>query len=50
MKMTLWERIKWKLFGETKIFGWIIGMYLFLMLTIFGLVGYVIFHFISKFW
>ena len=42
--------LKFRLFGEWKIFLWIFGGVLALVLAVYGLIGYVIAHFISKYW
>ena len=46
----MWEKLKWNLFGETKIIGWIIGGYFTLLISIGILIIYVLYHFISKYW
>ena len=45
MKKTLF-----KIFGDTKIFGWLFGIGIIIWLTLVGCIIYVAYHFISKYW
>ncbi len=49
-KESIWDKIKWKLFGETNIIYWWIYAPIILYLTGLGIIIYVLYHFISKYW
>jgi hypothetical protein len=49
-KMTLWSKVKWNLFGETKIFFWWIGGIVLLNVLFWGGIVFVIAHFLHKYW
>ena len=42
--------LKFNLFGEFKIFYWIFGIIVLLIVIFWGVAGSVIFHFIAKYW
>lgn len=47
---TLWQRIKWSLFGETKILYWGVGGLILANLLLLGGFAFVVLHFVFKFW
>ena len=50
MKPTFWERVYWKLFGETNaIYTIAIGAWI-IAIAFWSTAGYVIYHFITKYW
>jgi len=46
MKQTLWDKIKWALFGETRLLWWFYGVIMIIYLAM----GWVIIHFVTKYW
>ena len=48
--MSRFEKLRWKLFGETKIIFWLIGVGYTLFFAFWGFVIYIIWHFLSKYW
>lgn len=46
MKQSLWDKIKWHLFGETRIITWLWGI----ILLIYGLITWAVIHFVIKYW
>jgi len=49
-KESLFNRIKWALFGETKILYWFIGIGWTVAILFWGTIAVVAIHFIQKFW
>lgn len=47
---TFWEIMRWRLFGELRIFTWIFGLVSVIYVTIVVIIMIVIIHFILKFW
>ena len=47
---SLWDRIKWNLFGEFRFIYWIIAISIISSLLWWGAIFAIGFHFISKFW
>lgn len=44
------DKIKWKLFGETKILFWFIGIISFVSMSVIGILIWIAIHFIIKCW
>jgi hypothetical protein len=49
-KLTLGSKIRWNLFGETKIFFWWFAVTITMAILFWGTIGWVAFHFIHKYW
>ncbi len=47
---TWWQKLKWKLFGEIKIFYWLFGLIMFGSVAMAIAITYLLFHFINKYW
>ncbi len=47
---TWWQKLKWKLFGEIKIFYWLFGLVSLIGVVIVISIVYSAIHFISKYW
>lgn len=45
-----WQHMKFELFGELKIFYWLIGIAIFFSLTYYSSLIFVFLHFILKYW
>lgn len=44
------DGLRWRLFGETRIFGWVFGLGVILMLAFWAGVIYIGWHFVAKYW
>lgn len=48
--MTRWERIKWRLFGELRMLYWILWLAFAGGCLMLGSFGWIVFHFVAKYW
>ena len=50
MNESIWEKIKWSLFGELRIVYWFIGIFFSLIILFYLSCGYIVLHFLQKYW